>query len=148
MMFVVVLLQELYGCARHPYAGVVLLNPVDGEDPWGIIKSYCIHPPALVNYTTPTVILGAGLGAAHHVLEPACAPNGLNFPRFQNAMRCPLLTYNATLWGHADFLDPLWRKIANVMCVGTRQPNPPLADYRAFAAGLVTGLVEAVVQGK
>ena len=28
---------------------MVLIDPVDGEDPFGIIKQYVIHPPAKVN---------------------------------------------------------------------------------------------------
>lgn len=74
------------------------------------------------------------------------APSGFNFPRFQNAMRCPLLTYNASIWGHADFLDPVWRDIANRFCVGSKQPSSAFTNYRSFVAGLVTGFIQVVLQ--
>jgi hypothetical protein len=40
---------------------LVLLNPVDGFDPFGIVKIYVTQPPKQLPFTIPTLINAAGL---------------------------------------------------------------------------------------
>ena len=37
-----------------------MIDPVDGEDPNGIIKEYVIHPPAKVNFNIPALHIMTG----------------------------------------------------------------------------------------
>eukprot|EP01098_Paradermamoeba_levis_P013148 TRINITY_DN591_c0_g1_i1.p1 TRINITY_DN591_c0_g1~~TRINITY_DN591_c0_g1_i1.p1 ORF type:complete len:353 (+),score=126.86 TRINITY_DN591_c0_g1_i1:38-1060(+) len=139
-------LEENCGIAK----GLALLNPVDGDDPWGIIKSFVITPGQMLNFTTPTLILGTGLGPIPgiHVgkIFPACAPAGLNFPRFYNASNCGKWSLNATLYGHADLLDPFWYEALKLthFCATNTQD---LANYRQFVGGALAAFSIGVLQG-
>ena len=42
---------------------LLLMSPVDGADPYGIIDEYCINPGHRVNFTLPALVLTAGLDA-------------------------------------------------------------------------------------
>ena len=42
---------------------LVLMSPVDGADPYGIVDDYCITPGQRVNFTIPALVLTAGLDA-------------------------------------------------------------------------------------
>jgi len=92
--------------------GLFLLNPVDGLDPWGFVHEFVITPGQLLNYSSPTLILGAGLDSEPGIhignIFPACAPAELNSNRFWNATRCAKWLVNATDYGHGDFLDPFF----------------------------------------
>lgn len=48
------------GC-KHNINGIVLLDPVDGADPWQMFNASVITPGRMLNYTVPTLILGAGV---------------------------------------------------------------------------------------
>ena len=41
--------------------GLILMSPVDGVDPAGIIDNFVVTPGELLNFETPTVILPTGL---------------------------------------------------------------------------------------
>ena len=47
------------GC--HNVKGIVMISPVDGVDPYGFIREYCITPGEKLNFETPTLIISAGL---------------------------------------------------------------------------------------
>ena len=38
-----------------------MISPVDGVDPYGFIREYCITPGEKLNFETPTLIISAGL---------------------------------------------------------------------------------------
>ena len=38
-----------------------MISPVDGVDPYGFIREYCITPDEKLNFETPTLIISAGL---------------------------------------------------------------------------------------
>lgn len=54
----VVALLKTEGCGA--FKALVLLDPVDGADPMGIIPEYCITPGELLNFALPTLHLAAG----------------------------------------------------------------------------------------
>jgi chlorophyllase len=126
----------------------VLLDPVDGEDPWGIIPSFAIHPPYPVNTTLPMLVVGSGLGPVPAAkLVPACTPRGMNFPRFYDAFQCPKWLLNATAFGHADFLDAEFRvliKDAHICTVG--DGNEQVFElYQDFVAGTVIAFTQGTL---
>ena len=41
--------------------GQILLSPVDGVDPFGLIDNYAVTPGQFLNYNIPTLILSTGL---------------------------------------------------------------------------------------
>ena len=47
------------GC--HNIKGMVLISPVDGVDPFGVIEDFCITPGKKLPFTTPTLIITAGM---------------------------------------------------------------------------------------
>ena len=44
-------------------SSLILLDPVDGYDPFGIFKIFLTHPPAKLNFTMPTLIVASGLSS-------------------------------------------------------------------------------------
>ena len=43
------------GC--HNIKGMILISPVDGVDPFGLIEDFCITPGEKLPFTTPTLII-------------------------------------------------------------------------------------------
>jgi len=85
---------------------MILLSAVDGVDPFGMIDSYCVHPPALTNFRVSTLLLSGGLDSVQGApLFPACAPKELGTSRFYNALAGPTLLVNSTRYGHVDCMD-------------------------------------------
>eukprot|EP01123_Difflugia_compressa_P004036 TRINITY_DN15377_c0_g1_i1.p1 TRINITY_DN15377_c0_g1~~TRINITY_DN15377_c0_g1_i1.p1 ORF type:complete len:338 (+),score=49.20 TRINITY_DN15377_c0_g1_i1:27-1016(+) len=126
----------------------ILLNPVDGLDPWGWINDYVTHPPNLVNYTVPTLILGAGLDPVPgHEDLPACAPAGRNYERFFECLRPNLWLLNATQFGHADFLDTiLWESLYYTQFCKTTTQVDNRIYYQQFVGGLISAFVIGIIQ--
>ena len=63
--------------------GQILMSPVDGYDPFGLIDDFVITPGELVCYDTPTLVLICGLDEVPGFntigdIMPACAPHKLS----------------------------------------------------------------------
>jgi hypothetical protein len=60
----------------------ILLDPVDGADPFGIKKDYIITPGKMLPYATPVLVLATELDHVRKdLIEPACAPENLSNQR-------------------------------------------------------------------
>lgn len=82
---------------------IIMIDPVDGADPFGIIHEYIIHPPSQVNFKIPALMMDCGLDpVSKNALFPACAPAKLSNDRFYNAWNSPIWAVNATEYGHMD----------------------------------------------
>ena len=85
---------------------MILIDPVDGYDPFGIVKDYITNPPKQLPYFTPTLIISTGLDPVplftHSV---ACAPTNISNMRFYDSLSGPTWYANFTDYGHADILD-------------------------------------------
>ena len=88
--------------SRTTTQGVIMLDPVDGEDPFGIVKQFVIHPPALVNFVLPALLIETGLDPTGH---PPCAPLSMSNDRFYNAWRGAIWSMNFTQVGHMDLTN-------------------------------------------
>jgi len=61
----------------------ILLDPVDGVDPFGVKKDYIITPGKLLPYATPVLVIAAELDPVRRELAPAaCAPAHLSNARY------------------------------------------------------------------
>lgn len=85
---------------------LILLDPVDGSDPFGLDKSFVVHPPQKLPFQIPTLFGTSGLGDVSILAPlPSCTPPKLSNMRFYDAMTGPRFYMNFTEYGHADFLD-------------------------------------------
>ena len=90
---------------------LILLDPVDGTDPFGLNKDYVIHPPNKVKFVIPTLFGISGLADVPAFSNfPPCAPDFLSNMRFYDAFTGPRWHLTFDGYGHADFLDN-WVKI-------------------------------------
>lgn len=128
-----------FGCSG--VGGVVLVDPVDGADPYGIIKEEVIHPPALVDFVTPALHIETGLDPRHKSwLLPACAPAAMSNSRFFNAWRGPIWQLNATAFGHNDVTDSAWKG----PCPSYDGDADVRARYRRTVAGALAAFSRAL----
>ena len=86
---------------------LVLLDPVDGYDPFGIVKSFVTNPPAQLPFIIPTLIASTGLGSLPPFPGfPPCAPSKYSNYRFYDSLSGPTWHMNFTHYGHGDILSP------------------------------------------
>lgn len=84
----------------------VLMDPVDGYDPFGLVKRFITHPPAQLPFFIPTLLITTGLDSVSRGAGfPPCAPANLSNLRFYDSMPGPTWLLNFTSYGHADVLD-------------------------------------------
>jgi len=121
--------------------GQILLSPVDGEDPYGLIPVYAITPGEYLNFHIPTLILSSGLDGIPGIdgfgdLVPACAPADRANLRFYDAMPGNVWLVNATDFGHADYLDQIYCDTIEFTHFCAAAPrDAPRDDYRRFISG-------------
>lgn len=125
--------------------GVVLIDPVDGADPLGIINDFIIHPPNPVNFSTPTLQFETGYDPVPKSFGlPACAPKNLSNDRFFNAWQGPIWQINGTLYAHDDVMDEFARGLAGIICGNDASLT---ADDRQLWRETVGDLAGAFVRG-
>ncbi len=77
-----------------PVNGLILLDPVDGMDPFGIIKDYVTHPPSPLPFQVPTLIVASGVssqdGGGKNFKLPPCAPINISNHRFYEVLNGPV----------------------------------------------------------
>jgi hypothetical protein len=84
----------------------VLMDPVDGYDPYGVIKEFITNPPKQLSFLMPTLIITTGLDSIQRGPGfPACAPANFSNLRFYASLSGPTWLLNFTSYGHADVLD-------------------------------------------
>jgi len=113
----------------------VMIDPVDGVDPFGIIHTEdLITPGAKVNFSIPALILDNGLDpkGVRAFKSVACMPIALGTPRWYNAWRGPLWRVNATAYGHVDCLDDSFILLGGLVCPSDSKTDKP--KYREHLA--------------
>lgn len=84
----------------------VLLDPVDGYDPFGIVHDFVTNPPKKLPYQVPTLIVATGLSSVPaNPIIVSCAPTNISNNRFYESLAGPVWYMNFTDYGHADILD-------------------------------------------
>ncbi|XP_042876466.1 chlorophyllase-1-like [Penaeus japonicus] len=144
---VLVALLKAEGCGD--FKAMVLLDPVDGADPMGIIQEYCITPGELLNFGLPTLHLAAGFDGVAGFSGMACAPEDLSNERFWDALHpaAHRWSINATDYAHMDFLDLEYQQMSGNFCgCNDLLSEQELDTYRQFVGGLVTTFLKAVTE--
>ena len=117
----------------------ILIDPVDGVDPFGFIKQYVIHPPARLPFAAPALHIETGLDPVSAVLDfPPCAPPKLSNTRFFNAWRGPIWQVNFTKFGHVSLCNGLEGSAAGIICA-----KPPKGTDEGAFRGAVAAAVRA-----
>ena len=136
------------GCAGHwsqglAPKGLVLMDPVDGYDPYGIVTSEnLIKPGQRLNFTIPTLLTRSGLDPKRaNPFYPPCAPDNMSNDRFFYALRGPTWLLNATKFGHVDCLDPTGAISGGLVCASSGLFSDRKA-YRSMLSGTVASFAD------
>jgi hypothetical protein len=126
---------------------LVMIDPVDGLDPFGIVHSEdLITPGQKLPFSVPALHLDNYLDPKGDALGVSCSPAKLSGPRWFDAMQGPIWNVNATKYGHVDCLNSGIGLIGGVMC-----PTNPFTNknnYRKMLAKSITTFLGAVLDGK
>lgn len=125
----------------------VMIDPVDGIDPFGVIHAEdLITPGAKLNFTTPVLHLDNVLDTeAKGPGLPACAPAKLTGDRWYNAMNGPIWNVHAANYGHVDCLDDGAAAAGGLVCPS--DSNYPNDAYRMALADATTLFLGALFDG-
>jgi len=125
----------------------IMIDPVDGFDPYHIIKSKdLIGPNEKVKFNIPALLLDNGLDPRPaNIVSPACAPAKISNDHFYNAWNGPIWNINATAYGHMDCTDNptgFW----SVLCSSDKKTDKDL--YRSMLAEAATTFLGALFDNK
>ena len=120
-----------------------MIDPVDGEDPYGFVKIYVIHPPAMVNFVVPALHIETGLDP-QHLSSPHRAPLQTCQMGVFNAWRGSIYQMNATKMGHMDLTNVKGGGLERIVCASKKNVTAMrlyqqtiAASTFAFARGLI-----------
>merc|ERR1719263_1183449 len=124
---------------------MVMIDPVDGFDPFGVIqKQNLITPGEKLPFTIPSLLLDNELdGESNNFLFPACAPLKLGAPRWFDATAGPVWNVNASKYGHVDCLDDLVIAAGGFVCPTDKSTDKKA--YRKHLADTVSLFLDAVL---
>ena len=132
-----------FGCSGTK--GLILMSPVDGADPWGVVDNFCITEGVKLNFETPTVILPGGLDSIPvGEIGPPCAPADMSNDWYYNAMTGPAWMINATEYGHVDMCDFEPGSIFENSCTENQNDTSLFKDY---VAGEYAAFLNGVTYG-
>jgi hypothetical protein len=126
---------------------MVMIDPVDGFDPFGIIAAQnLITPGEKLKFTIPSLLLDNELDPkGKNLLFPACAPAKLGAPRWFDAAAGPVWNVNASSYGHVDCLDDLFIAAGKLVCPSDRKTDKKA--YRTYLADTVALFLDGVLNG-
>eukprot|EP01061_Rhynchopus_euleeides_P003166 TRINITY_DN1243_c0_g1_i2.p1 TRINITY_DN1243_c0_g1~~TRINITY_DN1243_c0_g1_i2.p1 ORF type:complete len:346 (+),score=106.52 TRINITY_DN1243_c0_g1_i2:112-1038(+) len=130
----------LHACSTA-VKGVVMIDPVDGYDPFGIVQNFCTATDAKLNYTVPAVMVSTGLDPVPGPEGVACAPEEMSNMRYYNAWAGPVWAVNATQYGHLDIGDEMIDFFGKAICASDSL-NHKL--FKQQVAGVVAAFVDVV----
>jgi len=117
-------------CGNQKAKGVVMMDPVDGYDPFGFIKTYCTTPGQKLNFDVPALLVRTGLDPKVS-LGVACAPDKISNQRFFDAWSGPIWMANATKYGHLDVNNAGTAKMGSMVCAADKLDNAPYQEHIA-----------------
>jgi hypothetical protein len=127
---------------------MVMIDPVDGLDPFGIVQSQnLITPGEKLSFNIPALHLDNYLDPAGGLAGVSCSPASLSGPRWFDAMQGPIWNVNATKYGHVDCLNGAVGTIGGIVCANSNIFNSN-DKYRKMLATSVTTFLGAVFDGK
>jgi len=129
-------------CGNHKAAGVVMMDPVDGYDPFGFVKNYCTTPGQKLSFDIPALLLRTGLDPVVKTLV-ACAPDRISNQRFFDAWSGPIWMANATNYGHLDVNNGGVGSAGSIVCASDDEPNDV---YQEHIAELVLAFMNTIFE--
>ncbi len=137
----------LGNCDR--YGGVVMLSPVDGEDPFGLNKDLIISSRKKMSFITPGVIVSGELDsvASDTTKGLACAPDSLANDHFYNAWRGEIFSIEVSNIGHLDVLDKGSFTSFDSFCK-TQASDDEKAKYRVAVKGSIVSFIDGIVSSR
>jgi hypothetical protein len=129
------------GCGKAKAA--VMMDPVDGYDPFGIVDNYCTTPGEKLPFDTPALLLRTGLDPKVKTMI-ACAPDRISNQRFFDAWSGPIWMVNATKYGHLDVNDAGVASLGGVLCASDDEPNDV---YQEHIATMVDSFLSMIFKG-
>lgn len=131
---------------------MLLLSPVDGVDPFGLIETFCINPPQPLHFRIPTMIIAGGLDGVPGIdvlggLMPACAPEELGSSRFYKALEGPTVLLNMTSYGHVDMMDQTYIDIIQAISFCKTDSSTDKDAFRQEVGGQLVSFLSYVSQG-
>jgi len=130
-------------CGNNLAKAVVMMDPVDGFDPLGMVNNFCTTPGKKLDFDVPALLLRTGLDPVVKKMV-ACAPDKISNQRFFEAWSGPIWMVNATKYGHLDVNNAGVGKMGSVLCAGDDEPNDV---YQAHIADLVDSFLGMVLKG-
>jgi len=130
-------------CGNGKAKAAVMMDPVDGFDPFGVYPDFCVTPGKKVNFDTPALLLRTGLDPVVKKTI-ACAPDKLSNDRFYNAWSGPIWMINATDYGHLGVNDPGTAKMGDTLCADSSADK---SVYHEHVADMVDAFVSLVFKG-
>lgn len=116
---------------------LILLDPVDGYDPFGFLKIYITNPPEQLPFAIPTIVIRTGLANVPvNPLFSSCAPDKVSNKRFYDSLPGPTWFLNFTQFGHADILDDYLRKVASFLCKACEED----CEFELYRDSVVTAI--------
>ena len=154
-------LQMYKGVCHDWVKGLVLVDPVDGADPFGLDNTQDVIYAETnddgfytridkLNYAIPTLYVAAGEDPSVNI-GVACAPREIALDRFFYAAQGPIWGFNATLMGHADCLDGPMDDVADFLCPTSADPNTPgkrAEDFRTLLVDKTVAFLNGIMHGK
>jgi hypothetical protein len=131
-------------CGNHKAKGVVMMDPVDGYDPFGMIDNYCTTVGEKLNFDIPALLLRTGLDPVKK-LGVACAPDRISNQRFFDAWSGPIWLANATKYGHLDVNDADVTSIGGLVCAAQKTEDDGI--YHDHIAELVQRFMATIFDG-
>jgi hypothetical protein len=126
---------------------LVMLDPVDGLDPFGIVHSEdLITPGEKLSFNLPALHLDNWLDPAPGLAGVSCSPAELSGPRWFDAMQGPVWNVNATKYGHVDCLNGLVGTLGASVCAASSKLTSN-KKYRKMLATSITTFLGAVFDG-
>ena len=127
---------------------LILLDPVDGFDPFGIIHDNIVpDPPATLPFIMPTLIIATHKSDQGAALVPACTDPKLSNLHFYNGLAGPTWFVRFEEYGHADLLNSPLSKLAPV-CGGCSNCVFKLNDYHQATADLIDTFAKGILDKK
>lgn len=126
---------------------LVMIDPVDGFDPFGIIHSQdLITPGQKLSFNIPALHMDNYLDPAPGLKGISCSPAKLSGARWFDAMQGPVWNVNATKYGHVDCLDGSAGVVGGFVCPTNRLKSN--SRYRKMLAASITTFLGAVFDGR
>lgn len=122
----------------------ILLDGVDGVDPFGIKKDFIVTPGKFLPYAIPVLVFATELDPESKGASPPCAPTNLSNERFYNAMSGPKWYLNISKYGHADFLNIEYKDLAGLVCA-TCKKDCNYSQYRQLVKEAILNFANGIL---